>query len=169
MDNDTYDDRTNIRFLKQEEFNEKGLKRLITLENKFETMEKFHNLDSDSLGDHLEWILDLKDKKEKQIKLNDQILIRLDQEIENRTKAFERIEKLEDELHLTKEYSIKGLEDSLRDLKYNIDIKLERIDDILVVQRNQTDNQRKNFHELRRVLDDKVMDLLEKGEHGEKE
>ena len=157
MDNDTYDDRTNIRFLKQEEFNEKGLKRLITLENKFETMEKFHNLDSDSLGDHLEWILDLKDKKEKQIKLNDQTLIRLDQEIENRTKAFERIEELETQV------------EALQAFNYNTDIKLERIDDILVVQRNQTDNQRKNFHELRRVLDDKVMDLLEKGEHGEKE
>ena len=120
MDNDTYDDRTNIKFLKQKEFNEK-------------------------------------------------VLIRLDQEIENRTKAFERIEELEDKLRMIEEYSIKGLEDSLRDLQYNIDTKLERIDDILVVQRNQTDNQRKNFHELRRVLDDKVMDLLEKGEHEEKE
>ena len=120
MGNDAYNDQTNIKFLKQKEFNEK-------------------------------------------------VLIRLDQEIENRTKAFERIEELEDKLRLIEEYSIKGLEDSLRDLQYNIDTKLERIDDILVVQRNQTDNQRKNFHELRRVLDDKVMDLLEKGEHEEKE
>ena len=108
MDNDTYDDRTNIKFLKQKEFNEK-------------------------------------------------VLIRLDQEIENRTKAFERIEELETQV------------EALQAFNYNTDIKLERIDDILVVQRNQTDNQRKNFHELRRVLDDKVMDLLEKGEHGEKE
>ena len=108
MDNDTYDDRTNIKFLKQKEFNEK-------------------------------------------------VLIRLDQEIENRTKAFERIEELETQV------------EALQAFNYNTDIKLERIDDILVVQRNQTDNQRKNFHELRRVLDNKVMDLLEKGEHGEKE
>ena len=108
MDNDTYDDRTNIKFLKQKEFNEK-------------------------------------------------VLIRLDQEIENRTKAFERIEELENQV------------EALQAFNYNTDIKLERIDDILVVQRNQTDNQRKNFHELRRVLDNKVMDLLEKGEHGEKE
>ena len=105
----------------------------------------------------------------KQKEFNEKVLIRLDQEIENRTKAFERIEELEDKLRLIEEYSIKGLEDSLRDLQYNIDTKLERIDDILVVQRNQTDNQRKNFHELRRVLDNKVMDLLEKGEHEEKE
>ena len=148
------DDQINIRFLKQEEFNEKGIKRLITLENRFEVMEKFHELNSDSLTDHLEWILDLKDKQEKQVKLNDQTLIRLDQEIENRTKAFERIKELETQV------------EALQAFNYNTDIKLERIDDILVVQRNQTDNQRKNFHELRKVLDNKVMDLLEKGEHG---
>ena len=56
--------------------------------------------------------------------------------------------------------------EALENFKYDTNIKLERIDDILVVQRNQTDNQRKNFHELRKVLDDKVMDILEKGEHG---
>ena len=93
----------------------------------------------------------------KQKEFNEKVLIRLDQEIENRTKAFERIEELETQV------------EALQAFNYNTDIKLERIDDILVVQRNQTDNQRKNFHELRRVLDDKVMDLLEKGEHGEKE
>ena len=59
--------------------------------------------------------------------------------------------------------------EGLQAFNYTTDTKLERIDDILVVQRNQTDNQRKNFHELRRVLDDKVMDLLEKGEHGKQE
>ncbi len=126
MDNDTYDDRTsrlrdevckendqtNIKFLKQQEFNANIVKRLEELED-----------------------------------FKDQVLVRLDQGIENRTKAFSRIEALEG-------------------FKYDTNIKLERIDDILVVHRNQTDNQRKNFHELRKVLDDKVMDLLEKGEHG---
>ena len=134
MDNDTYDDRTNIRFLKQEEFNANIVKRLEELED-----------------------------------FKSQALIRLDQEIENRTKAFERIEELEEQLKLLEQYTVKGLTDSLRDLQYNTDIKLERIDDILVVHRNQTDNQRKNFCALRRVLDDKVMDLLEKGEHGKQE
>jgi len=131
MDNDTYDDRTNIRFLKQEEFNANIVKRLEELED-----------------------------------FKSQALVRLDQEIENRTKAFERIEELKEQLKLLEQYTVKGLTDSLRDLQYNTDIKLERIDDILVVHRNQTDNQRKNFCALRRVLDDKVMDLLEKGEHG---
>ena len=96
-----------------------------------------------------------------------QALVRLDQEIENRTKAFELIEELKEELRLLEQYTVKGLTDNLRDLQYNLETKLERIDDILVVHRNQTDNQRKNFCALRRVLDDKVMDLLEKGEHGE--
>ena len=151
MDNDTYDDRTNIRFLKQEEFNEKGLKRLITLENKFEIMEKFHNLNSDSLGDHLEWILDLKDKQEKQVKLNDNVLIRLDQEIENRTRAFDSFER-----------RIKILED----YRQKIYLKLERLDDILVVHRNQNDTQRENHKLLIKVVDEKVIPLI-KGTHGE--
>ena len=131
MDNDTYDDRTNIRFLKQEEFNANIVKRLESIED-----------------------------------FREQTLIRLNQEIENRTKAFERIEELEEQLKLLEQYTVKGLTDSLRELQYNVDVKLERIDDILVVHRNQTDNQRKNFCALRRVLDDKVMDLLE-GKHGE--
>ena len=81
-------------------------------------------------------------------------------------KQGERIEELEEQVRLLEQYTIKGLTDSLRELQYNVDVKLERIDDILVVHRNQTDNQRKNFCALRKVLDDKVMDLLE-GKHGE--
>ena len=119
MDNDTYDDRTNIRFLKQEEFNANIVKRLEELED-----------------------------------FKSQALVRLDQGIENRANAFNKIAQLENEV------------EALQIWKYNIETKLERIDDILVVHRNQTDNQRKNFCALRRVLDDKVMDLLEKGEHG---
>ena len=112
MDNDTYDDRiprmndqTNIKFLKQEEFNANVVKRLEELEDKVELIDRYGTKD-------------------------------------------------------------KSVRDDLTELQYNIDTKLERIDDILVVQRNQTDNQRKNFHELRSVLDDKVMNLLE-GKHGE--
>jgi len=92
----------------------------------------------------------------------EETVIRLDQEIENRTKAFERIEELEEQLKLLEQYTIKGLQDSLRELQYNIDVKLERIDDILVVHSNQSDNQKKNFQELKKVWDNKIMDLLEK-------
>ena len=129
---DDVNDQTNIKFLKQEEFNANIVKRLESIED-----------------------------------FREQTLIRLNQEIENRTKAFDRIEELKEDFKLLEQYTVKGLTDSLRELQYNVDVKLERIDDILVVHRNQTDNQRKNFCALRRVLDDKVMELLEKGEHGE--
>ena len=95
----------------------------------------------------------------------EETVIRLDQEIENRTKAFERIEELEEQLKLLEQYTIKGLQDSLRELQYNIDVKLERIDDILVVHSNQSDSQRKNHFQLQKVFSDKVMELLE-GKHG---
>jgi len=103
-------------------------------------------------------IQELEDKRPS--KLDDQVDIKL-------MKQGERIEELEEQVRLLEQYTVKGLTDSLRELQYNVDVKLERIDDILVVHRNQTDNQRKNFCALRKVLDDKVMDLLEKGEHGE--
>ena len=93
---------------------------------------------------------------------------RFDIGIENRTKAFERIEELEDKLHLIEEYSIKGLGDNIRDLQYNIDIKLETIDDILVVHRNQNATQRKNYASLIKVWDEKVIPLIE-GTHGKEE
>ena len=146
MDNDTYDDRTSR--LRDEVCKENDQVNI-----KFLKQQEFNA----NIVKRLESIEDFRE----------QTLIRLNQEIENRTKAFERIQELEDEMKLINEYSIKGLQDSLRELQYNVDVKLERIDDILVVHRNQTDNQRKNFCALRRVLDDKVMDLLEKGEHGE--
>ena len=97
-------------------------------------------------------IQELEDKRPS--KLDDQVDIKL-------MKQGERIEELEEQVRLLEQYTIKGLTDSLRELQYNIDVKLERIDDILVVHRNQTDNQRKNFCALRKVLDDKFMDLLE--------
>ena len=128
--------------------------RFVNLETKFDIMQKFHNLNGDSLGDHLTWILDLKEKQKKQEEFNANVV--------------KRLEELEDKVELIDRYGTKdkSVRDDLTDLRFEIDTKLERIDDILVVQRNQTDNQRKNFHELRKVLDDKVMDLLEKGEHG---
>ena len=140
MDNDTYDDRTNIKFLKQNEINELQ----VTINS--------------NIVKRLEELEDFKDKA----------LIRLDQEIENRTKAFEKIEALEEDFDMTKRYTLDGLRDSLRELQYNIDTKLERIDDILVVHSNQSDSQRKNHFQLQKVFSDKVMELLE-GKHGKQE
>ena len=82
----------------------------------------------------------------------------------------EKIETLK-ELYAKSILRIEELEsqnEAFQEFKYDLSIKLERIDDILVVHKNQTDNQRKNFCALRKVLDDKVMDLLE-GKHGKQE
>ncbi len=53
--------------------------RFVNIESKFDIMEKFHNLNSDSLGLYLEWILDLKDKQEKQEEYNANIVKRLEE------------------------------------------------------------------------------------------
>ena len=124
------DDQTDIKFMKQQEFNANIVKRLEELED-----------------------------------FKSQALIRLDQEIENRTKAFELIEELKEELRLLEQYTVKGLTDNLRDLQYDLETKLERIDDILVVHRNQNDTQRKNHASLVKVWDEKVIPLIE-GTHG---
>ena len=159
MDNDTYDDRIprmNDRFNTLElkfdkfliEYKERAKEYMAKVGDdqtniKFLNQEEFNR----NIVKRLEELEDFKS----------QALVRLDQEIENRTNAFTKIAQLENEV------------EALQIWKYNIETKLERIDDILVVHRNQTDNQRKNFCALRRVLDDKVMDLLEKGEHGKQE
>ena len=90
MGNDAYNDQTNIKFLKQKEFNTNIVKRLEKLETKIETLQASN---------------------------------------------------------------------------YETDIKLERIDDILVVHRNQIDTQRKNHASLIKVWDEKVLLLIE-GKHG---
>jgi len=140
MDNDTYDDRTNIKFLKQNEVNELQ----VTINR--------------NIVKRLEELEDFKTKA----------LIRLDQEIENRTKAFERIEELQDKLDLIDRYGTKdtSVRDSLSTLRYDIETKLERIDDILVVHRNQDRTQKKNYKALRDVWDKTVLKIIEKGEHG---
>ena len=163
MDNDTYDDRNYV----QQKFNKNIVKRIQELEDKKQI--KLDDQLDIQLMKQKEFNANVVKRLEELEDFKSQVLVRLDQGIENRTKAFELIEDLQDNIRMIKEYSIDDLKESLRELEYNTDIKLERIDDILVVHRNQTDNQRKNFCALRRVLDDKVMDLLEKGEHGKQE
>ena len=145
MDNDTYDDRTSR--LRDEVCKENDQVNI-----KFLKQQEFN-------ANIVKRLEELEDYLNRPKLLDDQVNIKL-------MKQDERIEALEEQVRLLEQYTVKGLTDNLRDLQYDIDTKLERIDDILVVHRNQTDNQRKNFHELRKVLDDKVMDLLEKGEHG---
>ena len=111
MDNDTYDDQvpkvndqTNIKFLKQQEFNANIVKRLEELED-----------------------------------FKSQATIKIAQ-LESQNEAFQ-------------------------EFKYDLSTKLERINDILVVHRNQIDIQCKNHASLIKVWDEKVLLLIE-GKHG---
>ena len=210
MDNDTYDDRTNIKFLKQNEVNELQVtinrnivERIEELEDKrpskVDDQVDIKLMKQDEWSEHInqllegiDTILEENDKKatgldiatrllrnDSQIlrkefdEFKEETVIRLDQEIENRTKAFERIKELEDyketynEKHQTnKNYSFERRIKILEDYRQKIYLKLERHDDILVVHRNQNDTQRKNYLGLRKVFDETVIPLIE-GKHGE--
>ena len=63
------------------------------------------------------------------------------------------------------EAQLLALSEEFEDYKYKMKLKLERIDDILVVHRNQNDTQRKNHASLIQVWDKKVLPLIE-GTHG---
>ena len=63
------------------------------------------------------------------------------------------------------EGQLNALDEEFRDYKYNMELKLERIDDILVVHSNQNDTQRENHATLVKVWDEKVLPLIE-GTHG---
>ena len=63
------------------------------------------------------------------------------------------------------EGQLNALDEEFRDYKYKMELKLERIDDILVVHSNQNDTQRENHASLIKVWDEKVIPLIE-GTHG---
>ena len=63
------------------------------------------------------------------------------------------------------ENQLNVLDEEFRDYKYKMELKLERIDDILVVHSNQNDTQRENHATLVKVWDEKVLPLIE-GTHG---
>ncbi len=63
------------------------------------------------------------------------------------------------------EGQLNALDEEFRDYKYKMELKLERIDDILVVHSNQNDTQRENHATLVKVWDEKVLPLIE-GKHG---
>jgi hypothetical protein len=152
------DDQTDIKFLKQEEFNANIVKRLEELEDKIPIIIQRIIGTEDFLLEQKEYI------ETAAVEAN----ARFDIGIENRTKAFELIEDIQDDVRMIKEYSIDGLKEGLRELAYNTDIKFETIDDTLVVHRNQNETQRKNHASLIKVWDEKVIPLIE-GTHGKEE
>ena len=80
----------------------------------------------------------------------------------------DRIPKMNDQMNIRfikLEDQLSALSEAFEDYKYEMETKLERIDDILVVHRNQNDTQRKNYASLIKVWDVKVLPLIE-GTHG---
>ena len=79
----------------------------------------------------------------------------------------EKIETLK-ELYAKSILRIEELEsqnEAFQEFKYDLSTKLERINEILVVQSNQIDTQCKNHESLIKVWDEKVLLLIE-GKHG---
>ena len=95
----------------------------------------------------------VKNKLKKLIKVTLTELLKLKSDVKNETNHTK--------IHYSYERRIKILEE----YKNRTAIKLERIEDILVVHRNQNDTQRKNYASLVKVWDEKVMPLIE-GKHG---
>ena len=80
----------------------------------------------------------------------------------------DRIPRMNDQMNIRfikLEEQLSTLSEAFDDYKHKMELKLERIDDILVVHRNQNDTQRKNYASLIKVWDDKVLPLIE-GTHG---
>ena len=104
--------------------------------------------------------------------MDDQANIKFLKQEEFNANIVKRLEELEDytatnsEKHQTNiNYSFQRRIEKLEDYRVKTYLKLERIDDILVVHRNQNDNQRKNHANLIKVWDEKVIPLIE-GTHG---
>ena len=144
MDNDTYDDRTSR--LRDEVCKENDQVNI-----KFLKQQEFNA----NIVKRLEELEDFKTKT----------LIRLNQEIENRTKAFEEIEKLEEKVEMMERYTIKGIETEIRDTVYNSSTTNERHDDILTVHRNEIDNLKKNINAMKQVMNNYLMVNLDNPEY----
>ena len=80
----------------------------------------------------------------------------------------DRIPRMNDQMNMMfikLEAQFLSLSEAFEDYKYKMELKLERIDDILVVHSNQNDTQRENHATLVKVWDEKVLPLIE-GTHG---
>ena len=100
-----------------------------------------------------EEIKEVKNKVKELIKITLPELLKLKSDVKSETNHTK--------IHYSFERRIKLLEK----YKKRTSIKLERIEDILVVHRDQNDTQRKNYASLVKVWDEKVMPLIE-GKHG---
>ena len=151
-------DQIDIKFIKQEEYNANVVKRLEQLEDYLNRPKILDDQVDIKLTKQEEW--------------NEKVIERLDQGIENRTKAFEKIENLEEKVEMMERYTIKGIETEIRDAIYNTSTKSERYDEILAVHRNEINMLKKKLHEetqmrerMQTVMDNYLMINLEKPEY----
>ena len=68
-----------------------------------------------------------------------------------------RLEELEDKVNLLERYTIKGIEEEIRDTIFKTSTSNERYDDILTVQRNEIDNLKKNINAMKQVMNNYLM------------
>ena len=100
-----------------------------------------------------EEIKEVKNKLKELIKITLPELLKLKSDVKSETN------------HTKIHYSFESRIKLLEEYKKRTSIKLERIEDILVVHRDQNDTQRKNYASLIKVWDEKVLPLIE-GTHG---
>ena len=76
-----------------------------------------------------------------------------------------RLEELEDKINLLERYTIKGIEEEIRDTVYNTSTSNERYDDILTVQRNDINNLKKEINAMKQVMSSYLMVNLDNPEY----
>ena len=76
-----------------------------------------------------------------------------------------RLEELEDKVNLLERYTIKGIEEEIRDTIFKTSTSNERYDDILTVQRNEIDNLKKNINAMKQVMNNYLMINLDNPEY----
>tara|TARA_Y100000034_G_C6712387_1_gene314756 strand:+ start:264 stop:653 length:390 start_codon:yes stop_codon:yes gene_type:complete len=96
-----------------------------------------------------EEVKELKNKLKELIKITLPELLKLKSDVKSETD------------HTNIHYSFERRIKLLEEYKKRTSIKLERIEDILVVHRDQNDTQRKNYASLVKVWDEKVLPLIE--------
>ena len=76
-----------------------------------------------------------------------------------------RLEELEDKINLLERYTIKGIEEEIRDTVYKSSIKSERYDEIIAVHRNEIDNLKKDRNAMKQVMNNYLMINLDNPEY----
>ena len=97
--------------------------------------------------------------------MDDQKNIKEIKQEEYNANIVKRLEELEDKVNLLERYTIKGIEDEIRNSVYETSTKSERYDDILTVHRNEIDNLKKDNNAMKQVINNYLMVNLDNPEY----